>query len=196
MAALDDKIVTVGGGEAYFPIYDEDTMSSDDNRGLATQQSIKAYVDEAITGGSMVLDAGLTEPSIVTGVYQSLADGGVILSTANPYNAAFLADDSGDDIGDSVRNVLVRTLLTVDQAAGSIRSLMGQLKLLDGVDLSTGVYAAVQGYIELAGDTSIKSGAKASGLDISIEIPTSKTLTIDSGAVFAGLKIETTGAGR
>ena len=193
MATLDDKVVTVGGGEAYFPIYDEDDLSSDDNRGLATQQSIKAYVDEVITGGSMILDAGITEPSIVTGTYQSLADGGVILSTANPYNAAFLADDSGDDISDSVRNVLGRTLLTVDQSGGSIRSLMGQLKLLTGVDVTTGIYTGVQGYLELAGTHSCKTGATFSCFDASAEITTA--LTVDSGGEFAGVHIETTGAG-
>ncbi len=52
-AALDDKAITAGGGRAYFEIYDEDDMSSDDPYGFATQQSIKAYADGAdrdITG--------------------------------------------------------------------------------------------------------------------------------------------------
>ncbi len=39
-----DKAVTIGGLATY-DIKDEDTMSSDDDRALATQQSIKAYVD-------------------------------------------------------------------------------------------------------------------------------------------------------
>ncbi len=139
--------------------------------------------------------AGKTGKFIETGTYQSLADGGVILSSSNTRSASFLADDSGSNIGASVRNVLARTLLTFNQSGGSIRSLMGQLKLLDGIDLATGVYTAVQGYVEFAGDHEISSAAKASGMDISIEIASGKTLTIASGGLFAGLHIETTGAG-
>lgn len=193
MAALDDKVCTVMGNYAYFDVYDEDDMSSDDSRGLATQQSIKAYVDEAIQGGSMILDAGLTEPSVVTGTYQNTADGGVILSSDNTYNGAFLADDSGSNIGDSVRNLLGRTLLTVDQSGASIRSLMGQLKLLDGVDVATGIYTGVQGYLEMAGTHACSSGATFSCFDASAEITTA--LTVASGGEFCGVHVETTGAG-
>lgn len=39
-----DKAVTIGGSATY-DIKDEDTMASDGDRALATQQSIKAYVD-------------------------------------------------------------------------------------------------------------------------------------------------------
>lgn len=39
-----DKAVTLGGVATY-DIKDEDTMASDGDRALATQQSIKAYVD-------------------------------------------------------------------------------------------------------------------------------------------------------
>lgn len=39
-----DKAVTIGGLATY-DIKDEDTMASDGDRALATQQSIKAYVD-------------------------------------------------------------------------------------------------------------------------------------------------------
>lgn len=133
--------------------------------------------------------------SIETGTYQSTADGGVILDSTNTFNAAFLADDSGSDIVASVRNLLARTLLTTTQSGGSIRSIMGQLKILDNIDVGTGVYTAVQGYVELAGDTDVATGGKMSCIDISLEVASAKTFTIDSGGLFAGLKIETTGAG-
>lgn len=191
MAAKDDLLVTVGGGEAYYNIYDEDDMASDSATGLATQQSIKAYIDNRPEGLSF--DDALTEPSIVTGTYQSTADGGVTLSSDNTYNAAFLADDSGSNIGDSVRNLLGRLLLTVDQSGASIRALMGQLKLLTGVDVTLGIYTAVQGYLELVGTHSCKTGATFSCFDASAEITTA--LTVDSGGEFAGIHVETTGAG-
>ena len=136
--------------------------------------------------------AGYLGHSIETGTYASTADNGVTLAAANTYNAAFLADDSGSSIGDSVRNLLARTLLTITQAGGSIRSVMGQLKALTGVNLGTGVYTAVQGYLEFAGTHSVASGGKVSGVDVSIEVGASKTLTVASGGYLAGVKIELT----
>jgi len=165
--------------------------------GSGTSTSTPIYIDSVGNTSSVVIStiAAYLGATIRTGDYQNTADGGVILTSDNTYNAAFLADDSGANIAASVRNVLGRTLLTTSQSGGSIRSVMGQLKLLTGVNLATGVYTGVQGYIELAGDTTISSGAKASGMDISIEVASTKTLTIASGGIFAGLKIETTGAG-
>jgi len=45
--ATNDQAVTVGANAAY-PILDEDTLVSDSDRALATQQSVKAYVDTEI----------------------------------------------------------------------------------------------------------------------------------------------------
>ena len=44
-----DKPVTLGGVATY-DIKDEDTMASDGDRALATQQSIKAYADSLRAG--------------------------------------------------------------------------------------------------------------------------------------------------
>ena len=51
--ATGNKIITVGGGKTYYDTYDEDTMSSDSATGLATQQSIKAYVDNSFSNVSV-----------------------------------------------------------------------------------------------------------------------------------------------
>ena len=56
--------VRIGGGARVTTILDEDNMASDSNTALATQQSIKAYVDTSITGstsfrGTWDPDAGL-----------------------------------------------------------------------------------------------------------------------------------------
>jgi len=138
---------------------------------------------------------GFLGHSISTGSRGDTTDLGVTLTATNEFNAGFFADDSTANIADSVANVLARTVLLATQSAGSIRSVQGQLKIADAVDVGTGVYTAVQGYIELMGDTSVKTGGKMSCMDISLEIASGKTLTIDSGGIFAGLKIETTGAG-
>jgi len=128
------------------------------------------------------------------GTFSSLASGsGAPLATATPLALASYADDNGASIADSVRNFLARTLLTYDQTGGSIRSVMGQLKLIDGVDVTSGIYTAVQGYLELAATHSAKTGSTLSCIDASAEIGTA--LTVDSGGEFCGIHVETTGSG-
>jgi len=61
---INNSGVRIGGGARVTTILDEDTMSSDSATALATQQSIKAYVDSSITGsttyrGTWDPDAGL-----------------------------------------------------------------------------------------------------------------------------------------
>lgn len=46
-----------------YQVHDEDDMASDDAAGLATQQSIKAYVDAAMPPGAVIDYAGSTAPS-------------------------------------------------------------------------------------------------------------------------------------
>ena len=48
--ALDPTTLAINGGTAMTAVLDEDDLSSDSATGLATQQSIKAYVDVAIGG--------------------------------------------------------------------------------------------------------------------------------------------------
>jgi hypothetical protein len=61
---INNSGVRIGGGARVTTILDEDDMASDSNTALATQQSIKAYVDTSITGstsfrGAWDPDAGL-----------------------------------------------------------------------------------------------------------------------------------------
>lgn len=64
-AYTGNKAVTVGG-RATYDIYDEDTMVSDDAYGVATQQSIKSYVDNT-SGLTPILVSGTTSFSAHTG---------------------------------------------------------------------------------------------------------------------------------
>ncbi|MFA6972953.1 MAG: hypothetical protein WC208_16340 [Gallionella sp.] len=101
------------------------------------------------------------------------------------------SDDGGANIADSVRGSQSRLLLTTDQSAGSIRALQGQLKLASGIDVATGIYTAVQGYVEIVATSISSAGATFSCIDASLEIGTALTAT---GEVF-GVHIETTGTG-
>ena len=61
---INNSGVRIGGGARVTTILDEDNMASNSNTALATQQSIKAYVDTSITGstsfrGTWDPDAGL-----------------------------------------------------------------------------------------------------------------------------------------
>lgn len=130
-----------------------------------------------------------------TGTYQSTAGGGVVLSAANNRPFSLLYDDAGADLSgaDVVRGMLSRILLTVDQTAHTNLAVRGQLKLLTGVDVATGIYAPVQGYIEVAGTSIASSGATLSCLSASLEVGTA--LTAASGGEIAGVHVETTGSG-
>ena len=165
--------------------------------GLKISAAGTNYIDinnVATTGGiGLHFIAAFLGKSIETGTYSSSASNGVTLDSTNTRNASFLADDAGANIGSSVRNMLARTMLTTDQSAGSIRSVMGQLKLADTVDVTTGVYTGCQGYVELAGTHVAQTASHLSCFDASLEIGTS--LTVDSGGLACGIHVETTGAG-
>ncbi len=127
------------------------------------------------------------------GVKADLSGSGFTLTSTRDLHVGAFADDGGASIGASVRNILGRTLLTYDQTGGSIRSVMGQLKILTNIDVTSGIYTGVQGYLELVGTHSAKTGSTLSCIDASLEIGTA--LTIDSGGEACGIHIETTGSG-
>jgi len=140
------------------------------------------------------VDAGEIDVSLDVGEFSSLEAGsGIAISSSNTSAVAIFGDDNGLSIASSVYNLRSRMLLTVDQAGASIRGAMGQLKLINGVDVQTGIYTGVQGYIELVGTHSAKTGSTFSCIDASLEIGTA--LTVDSGGEACGIHVETTGSG-
>ena len=190
------------GGEGTALYINEGTEASCDFNAMATltaaqEALLGATAGTATASMAVILDASkniLGMNRITQGAFASLVQGsGSPLATATPYILGVYADDAGVSIADSVRTILARTLLTVDQTGGSIRSMMGQLKLATGVDLTSGIYTGVQGYLEMAGTHSAKTGSTFSALSASVEIATA--LTIDSGGEMAGVHVETTGAG-
>src|SRR6056300_1359563 len=59
--------LTLATGATVTAILDEDTMSSNSDTALATQQSIKAYVDGSLGAASNVTDTGITFDGATTG---------------------------------------------------------------------------------------------------------------------------------
>jgi len=127
------------------------------------------------------------------GAQANTAGSGIPIDSTDTKGLAVYLDDNGANIASSVRGIQSRFLLTVDQSAGTIRALQGQLKVLNGVDTATGIYTAVQGYVEFAATHAVSSGATTSCFDASAEIGTA--LTVASGGEFFGIHVETTGAG-
>jgi len=126
----------------------------------------------------------------------SLKGSGVALEQTDDWGAVrVFTDDNGASVGKNVRALQSRTLLTYDQAGGSIRAIQGQVKWLAGIDSTTGVYTAIQGYNEFAGATSVQTGAVTSCFDASTELASGTAMTVDSGGRYAGVHVETTGTG-
>jgi hypothetical protein len=59
--------LTLASGATVTAILDQDTMSSNSDTALATQQSIKAYVDSTVGAASNVTDTGITFDGATTG---------------------------------------------------------------------------------------------------------------------------------
>ena len=130
------------------------------------------------------------------GTLSSESQTGITLSSTNNSVFDVFADDGNATLGNAVyTTVRGRTMLFKDATGISLFSVRGQIKAANGVDFGPGVYAGVQGYMELVGDTSVQSGAKWWGVDSSFDVPSGKTLTVDSGGIAAGFHAELTGSG-
>jgi hypothetical protein len=166
------------------------------NEGSVTSCAFNAIEPlESITLSDLADQAdGFATRLLETGTYANTASSGVVLSSSNTRPMTLLTDDGGLNLDSgNYRPFLSRTLLTIDQTGSTITPIRGQLKLNDLIDVSTGIYAPVQGYIEVAGTSISKSGATLSCISASLEITTA--LTAASGGEVAGIHIETTGAG-
>jgi hypothetical protein len=97
------------------------------------------------------------------------------------------ADDAGAAMTTgNMRNLLARTLLSTTSAnAGSMRSIVGQLKIIASVDITSAnsVLAGVFGYLEIAGDTTF--GGEVAAGEFTVE--GSGDITVSSGAILAGV---------
>lgn len=171
-------------------------MSYTHNRGYSATESGFAV---GVKGSEVSIFTGtsLSNVGYNIGTLSSTVSGsGRTLSATYPVVNSFCMDDATATLGNEVyigtRN---RIMLFKDQAGVSIFGTRGQIKLADGVDLGTGVFAANQGYIEMYGHSHVTSGGKVWAYDACIEIPSGKVFNIDASAYCAGLHAELTGAG-
>ncbi len=205
ITAVDASAIVLGTDDDVTTAFDgtnvEVLPATDDAAGYnfgdgATDLDVKIFLGS--TSEHVLFDVGnsrvtLTGIPMYLGAQANTAGSAAALASGLTGILRSYADDGGASVATSSRNILGRTLLTVDQAGGSIRSVQGQLKMATGVDVTTGIYTALQGYVEMAGTHVAQTGSTFSCIDASMEIATS--LTIDSGGEACGIHIETTGAG-
>lgn len=189
----DNTAVWVGA-----EILDEDTFSSDSDTSLATQQSIKAYVDSAIGASAGVVSIeglnGAIDLDANTGITLSTSGGDTITfsgtdaTTSAKGVASFTSDDFSVSSGAvSLGDDVVKDITTDSGAltpSGHAFSILGG----EGMDVThTGTTITVAG--EDASDTN-KGIASFAAADfdittgaVSLEDTVVKTVTTDSGAL-------------
>lgn len=129
--------------------------------------------------------------AIETGTYQSTASGGITINGANNRPVSFLCDDAGVALAAADhRFVVARTLLTIDQTnTFTLNSIRGQIKLLDGIDISAAsVMAPVQGYLELAGTGARTLTGHNACVRAALEEGASGTTTIAASSYHCGFE--------
>jgi hypothetical protein len=157
--------------------------------GLEAQEY--SYLDQIVPGTmratrAIVVDANKAINEFYVGTQADVYGSGTSLA-AQTKAVGFYADDGDSGAVTGNRRCLVaRTLLTKDNAVGvSYRSVIGQLKLLSGVDVTSvdSVLAGTMGYLEIAGNTTL--GGQVAAGEFTVE--SAGNLTVSSGAVLAGV---------
>lgn len=130
---VNDGLIVTGslsfdGGASVSTILDEDNFASDSATALATQQSIKAYVDAATTSGGVALGSdtsGNYVASITNGSYITGGDGGsegaaltlaVDATSANTVSKVVARDSSGNFSAGTITANLTGTASTATEA--------------------------------------------------------------------------------
>lgn len=198
VAVWNEGTTTLGGGAvlAGIDLYQVSGAPTIGTGAIDTAINIRASAAAAVWKYGIYAKTASVGKFIQLGILSSTSQTGHHLSATYPVAVDFLMDDNNTTLTNEVyigtRN---RIMLFKDASGVSIFGTRGQLKMANGVDFTTGVFAANQGYLELVGDTTANAGAKVWGYDACIEVITSKTLTIASGAYCAGIHAELTGAG-
>lgn len=166
------------------------------NSGVYAAYYVGAWATAMDWGYGLYIQGDKVSKAIQVGELSSTAQTGFHLTST--YNSVInsYADDNNTTLGDAVySNIHARTMLFKACTAGTITAVKGQLKFADEADMGPGVFAGVQGYMELYDDADVKSGGKFWAVDASIDVPTGGILTVDSGGIAAGLHAELTGLG-
>ena len=140
----------IGNGPIVTAILDEDNFASDSATALATQQSIKAYVDAATTSGGVALGADTTGnyvASITNGSYITGGDGGsegaaltlaVDATDANTASKVVARDASGNFSAGTITATLSGTATEATNVTVTANNTTNETVYITFVDGATG----------------------------------------------------------
>jgi sporulation protein YlmC with PRC-barrel domain len=218
VVTVNDGLIVTGnfafdGGVAVSTILDEDAMSSDSATALATQQSIKAYVDTQIGAVSTTLgisDSSSNTGSVATGTNDlEFRSGNSVTATVSGTGVTFDINDSitVDDITakDSTAininspiqvtgNINTDTSLTV--TGTTITQILDEDNLVSNSATALATQQSIKAYIDAnaggvltMGDSASNSGSVASGSGQDLEFRSGDgiTLTVSGNGVTATL---------
>ena len=189
--------VSVGGGASIGTILDEDDMVSDDDTALATQQSIKAYVDaqvtaqdldfQADTGGALNVDLDSQTLTLTGGTGIDTVGSGQAVTFAIDSTVATLSDSQTliNKIIDAANNT-ISNINTTHLEAGVLDTDLASVSASDDTLASA---KAIKTYVDAqvtAQDLDFQ-GDSGGALNIDLD---SETLTFTGGT-----GIDTSGAG-
>jgi hypothetical protein len=205
--------LTISNGTAVTAILDEDTLSSNSDSALATQQSIKAYVDTQIGAVSTTLgisDSSSNTGSVATGTNDlEFRSGNSVTATVSGTGVTFDINDSitVDDITakDSTAvninspiqvtgNINTDTSLTV--TGTTITQILDEDNMVSNSATALATQQSIKAYIDAnsggvltMGDSASNSGSVASGSGQDLEFRSGDgiTLTVSGNGVTATL---------
>ena len=180
--ALTQKIYNLqlnGGGTTVTTILDEDNMASDSNTALATQQSIKSYVDAQVTLQDLDITDGTTTIAIdLDSETLGLLGGVGISSTASGNNVTFAIDATVVTLTDT-QTLTSKTLTSPTLTSPVLNGTLSGTAFLDEDDFSSNSATAVasqqsiKAFVEAAitaEDLDITDGSNNGSIDLDSEV--------------------------
>ena len=180
--ALTQKIYNLqlnGGGTTVTTILDEDNMASDSNTALATQQSIKSYVDAQVTLQDLDITDGTTTIAIdLDSETLGLLGGVGISSTASGNNVTFAIDATVVTLTDT-QTLTGKTLTSPTLTSPVLNGTLSGTAFLDEDDFSSNSATAVasqqsiKAFVEAAitaEDLDITDGSNNGSIDLDSEV--------------------------
>jgi len=160
--------LTLASGATVTAILDEDTMTSDSDTALATQQSIKAYVDSQI-GGADELSEVLSNGNTTGGNNIDVDDNDRIRVGANPDLEIY-----HDTASNQSRIFAAGT--------GDLRIAATDLRLSATAGTETYLHGTANGAVDIYYDNSIKLSTESTGIDVTGNVD----LSTDASAINLG----------
>ncbi len=180
--SLTQKIYNLqlnGGGTTVTTILDEDNMASDSNTALATQQSIKSYVDAQVTLQDLDITDGSTTIAIdLDSETLGLLGGVGISSTASGNNVTFAIDATVVTLT-GTQTLTNKTLTSPTLTAPVLNGTLSGSAFLDEDDFSSNSATAVasqqsiKAFVEAAitaEDLDITDGSNNGSIDLDSEV--------------------------